>query len=127
MDILTIGAIRQPMLLTSASLDDYLNLNTLFGAVAVLAVILLIMIVTYFVKVKPNLLHNQAVTPKSESSIDHVIEQITNQEQEELVGDSELVAVIMAAIYASLGEAAPADGLVVRSIRKVSSKKRVIF
>lgn len=127
MDILTIGAIRQPMLLTSASLDNYLNVNTLFGAVAVLAIILLIMIVTYFVNIKPNLLHNQAAAPKSESSIDHVIEQITNQEEEELVGDGELVAVIMAAIYASLGEAVPADGLVVRSIRKVNSKKRVSF
>ena len=40
---------------------------------------------------------------------------------EELVDDSELVAVIMAAIYASMaseGKAVSKDGLVVRSIRR---------
>lgn len=37
---------------------------------------------------------------------------------EELVDDLELVAVITAAIMASMGDEAPADGLVVRSIKK---------
>lgn len=38
--------------------------------------------------------------------------------EEELVDDTELVAVITAAIMASMGDEAPADGLVVRSIRR---------
>ncbi len=40
-----------------------------------------------------------------------------------LVNDSELVAVITAAIMASMGDEAPADGLVVRSIRRVNNKR----
>lgn len=43
--------------------------------------------------------------------------------EENLVDDQELVAVITAAIMASMGENTPADGLVVRSIRKVNKKK----
>lgn len=43
---------------------------------------------------------------------------------EELVYDTELVAVITAALLACLGEAASADKLVVKSIRRVKSKKR---
>ncbi len=37
--------------------------------------------------------------------------------------DKELVAVITAAVMAYLGDEAPADGLVVRSIRKVNKRK----
>ncbi|WMJ88302.1 OadG family protein [Anaerocolumna sp. MB42-C2] len=40
-----------------------------------------------------------------------------------LINDSELVAVITAAIMASMGDEAPADGLIVRSIRKVNNKR----
>ena len=45
------------------------------------------------------------------------------QLEENLVDDKELVAVITAAIMASMGENVPADGLVVRSIRKVNKKR----
>ena len=44
-------------------------------------------------------------------------------EDEELIDDTELVAVITAAIMASMGDEAPADGLVVRSIRRTNRKK----
>ena len=44
-------------------------------------------------------------------------------ERENLVDDQELVVVITAAIMASMGENAPTDGLVVRSIRKVNKMR----
>lgn len=40
-----------------------------------------------------------------------------------LVDDKELVAVITAAIYASMGDSVPAGGLVVRSIHKVNTRR----
>ena len=43
---------------------------------------------------------------------------------EELIEDTELVAVITAAIMASMGEEAPADGLIVRSIRRRTNRKK---
>ena len=45
-------------------------------------------------------------------------------EQEELVYDEELVAVITAALLTYLGEAVSADKLVVRSIRRVKTRNR---
>ena len=56
----------------------------------------------------------------SESSIDNTISQIAAKEEEELVDDLELVAVIAAAIAASTGTST--DDFVVRSIRKVRRK-----
>ena len=44
------------------------------------------------------------------------------EETEDVTDDLQLVAVITAAIMASLGEEAPADGLVVRSIKKRNVK-----
>ncbi len=100
------------------------NINMLFYAVVALSVLILIMLITYFVKIKPNLKGSVSEqTASSNPSIDNVISQIESNEQEELVNDYELVAVITAAIYASMGGDVPADGFVVRSIRKVNSKK----
>ena len=104
----------------SGKLSDYININTLFGAVIVLAILFLIMCINYYVNIKPNL--NKSVKVDDKSSIDNAIAQIVGNE-EELVNDCELVAVITAAIYASMGDAVPADGFVVRSIRRVNSKK----
>lgn len=59
-------------------------------------------------------------------SIENTISQIETKEQgivpatNHLMNDQELVAVITAAIMASMGEAAPVDGLVVRSIKKAN-------
>ncbi len=53
----------------------------------------------------------------SENAIDNTISQIAAKEEEELVDDFELVAVIAAAIAASAGTST--DDFVVRSIRKV--------
>jgi len=100
-------------------LSEYINLDTLFGAVVVLAVVVFIMLVTYFVNIKPNLT-GAATQPSAGSPVNNVITR--KNEEEELVSDCELVAVITAAIYASLGDAVP-DGLVVRSIRKTNAGK----
>ena len=110
--------ISQAVFLSGNSLSDYVNINTLFGAVIALTVLFLIMLITYFVKIKPNLLKDSS----SVNTVDHVIAQIVENEEEELIGDNELVAVITAAIYASMGDAVPADGFTVRSIRKVNKR-----
>lgn len=111
----------QAVVLSGGS-SNYITLDTLFGAVVVLAVIMLIMLITYFVNIKPNL--NESTSGKAtDGSDNNVFSQIVKSEEEELVNDCELVAVITAAIYASMGDAVPTDGLVVRSIRKVNSKR----
>ncbi len=116
--------ISQAMVLSGASLSDYISLNTLFGAVIVLAVIMLIMLITYFVNIKPNLNSPSTSAQVVErSSVDNAIAQIVSNEEDELISDCELVAVITAAIYASMGDAVPAGGLVVRSIRKSNASK----
>jgi hypothetical protein len=116
--------INQAMVLSSNSMSDYINLNTLFGAVIVLAILILAMLITYYVNIKPNLkVNTSGKTTYDNGSVDHVIAQIVENEEDELISDCELVAVITAAIYASMGDAVPADGLIVRSIRKAGSRK----
>lgn len=103
-------------------MSEYINLETLFGAVVVLAVVVFIMLVTYFVSIKPRLTGAASQTLTG-SSVDNAIARIVKNEEEELVSDCELVAVITAAIYASLGDAVPEGGLVVRSIRRSNTGK----
>lgn len=110
--------LNQAMVL-SGNLSDYITLDTLFGAVVVLAILFLIMCITYFVKIKPNLREEL-----SEGSIENSMNGSTVPTVEEnLINDYELVAVITAAIHASMGDNVPAGGFVVRSIRKANSKK----
>ncbi len=103
-------------------MSEYINLDTLFGAVVVLAVVVFIMLVTYFVNIKPKLT-DAASQPSAGSPVNNASTRIAKNEEEELVSDCELVAVITAAIYASLGDAVPEGGLVVRSIRKTNAGK----
>jgi len=56
-----------------------------------------------------------SATPQA--GINNAVETIAANE-ENLTDDTELVAVITAAIMAAMGSEAPADGLVVRSIRR---------
>jgi len=95
------------------------SLNTLFIAVIVLAALILIMIITFVVSVKPAL-NNQSGNAVNNNNVANVVNQIASSEPE-LVSDSELVAVVTAAIYASMGDAVPEGGLVVRSIRRANS------
>ncbi len=109
----------QAMVLSNTG--SYINMNTLFGVVVVLAVLLLVAIV-YLVNIMSYLKNdpaNKAVSDNhaSDTGIGNTGSVVT--EQANLVDDRELVAVITAAIYASMGTDAPADGLVVRSIRRV--------
>ena len=124
MGIFQYGIISKTTLLSSNSASDIVDINTLFYAVVALAVLLLIMLITYFTSIKPNLKGNSSDQNRAyNTAANHTAAQSLNNEQENLVNDSELVAVITAAIYASMGGEVPADGLVVRSIRKVNSKK----
>lgn len=107
------------------SLSDYINVNTLFIAVIVLTIVILIMLITYFTSIRPGLNKSSSIKSADNSSLDSVFSQITRNEEEELLNDYELVAVITAAIYASLGDEVPSDGLVVRSIKRVNSRKRI--
>lgn len=102
------------------NLSDYININNLFIAVVVLAFIILIMCVTYFISIKPNLNQNTS------GAINAGAKELSNtkdMEGKNLVDDSELVAVITAAIYASMGDEVPAGGFVVRSIHRTNHKK----
>jgi len=101
--------------------SKYVTLDSLFVAVVILSVLIIIMLLTYFITIKPNLnIKIEDTDLQNNNVVDRVITHITKQEEEELINDYELVAVITTAIYASLGDAVPADGLVVRSIRKIN-------
>ncbi len=113
----------QAMVLSNKPLSDYISLDTLFGAVVVLAIVVFIMLITYFINIKPNLKGTSSEAAPQSITVDNAIAQIVGNEEEELISDCELVAVITAAIYASMGDAVPAGGLVVRSIRKSNASK----
>lgn len=93
-------------------------LNTLIGMGTVFVMLIMISLIISLFSFIPKI---QAVFSKKEEAkstgIDNVVTQIAAQEETE-TDDTELVAVIAAAIAASEG-AASTDGFVVRSIRKV--------
>ena len=101
-------------------------LNTLMGMGTVFAVLILIMwIISAFriiPKIEKSIADKKAKKTSSNTSaaVDNTIAQII--ENEELSDDTELVAVIAAAIAASEG-AASTDGVVIRSIRRASTNK----
>ncbi|MDF2540001.1 MAG: hypothetical protein K0S76_3022, partial [Herbinix sp.] len=100
-------------------------LNTVLGMGTVFIILILIIILLNFFKLIPYLQNKMANKEEDTShSVDQVLAQIVEQEEEELSDDHELVAVITAAIYAAMGDAVPVDGLVVRSIRKINTRKR---
>lgn len=100
-------------------------LNILIGLGIIFAALIFIAGLIYIIKSISNLSNNNpnGTTTNSSGSVntpnsatDGVIY------EEELTDDLELVAVITAAIMASMGNEAPADGLVVRSIRRVNKR-----
>ncbi len=101
-----------------SDVDSYVNMNTLFGVVVVLAILILVALI-YLVNIM-TYLKNNSVNKTAGSTVATPVTNTGVNAQAELVGDHELVAVITAAIYASMGGDVPADGLVVRSIRKVN-------
>ncbi len=116
---------------TSGSLADKLPqtvVNILLGFGILFVVLIFIFGLVYLVKLIPNLL-NSSDKPVGNipNTVTHTDSPVNiNKEtiiEEELTNDLELVAVITAAIMASMGNEAPADGLVVRSIRKINNKR----
>ncbi len=100
-----------------ADLENYININTLFGVVVVLAVLLLIALV-YLANIMSYLRNNPDKSASQKSTVNNSAIQTTGHEHEELVGNNELVAVITAAIHEYMGSDVPANGFVVRSIRR---------
>jgi len=100
------------------------SLNTLLGLLIVFTVLILITLLIYMFRIIPYLQGRKSGNQEKDNSpVDTVINQIEEKEDMELVtDDSELIAVITAAICAATGEEVPSDGLVVRSIRKVNRR-----
>lgn len=104
---------------TTQELMTNAALNTVLGMGTVFAVLIILMAIISLFKVVNNL-ENRSRNKDKESakadSVDRAVAQIEKNEQA-LEDDTELIAVIAAAIAASEG-AASADGYVVRSIRR---------
>ncbi len=110
---------------SSSSGDTSINealLNTLMGMGTVFVVLIFMSFIISLMKYIPGLLDKLSGAGKKGTteviqSVDKVVASISTAE-EELRDDSELVAVITAAIMASMGSEAPQGGLVVRNIRR---------
>ncbi len=99
------------------------GMNTLIGMGTTFVILILISLVISLFQFIPKI---QSLFAKKEEtpamvSIDNAVQQIVRQE--EVNDDTELIAVIAAAIAASEG-ATSADGYVVRSIRKIGRRAR---
>jgi len=98
-------------------------MNTILVMGTVLAVLIFIAILVYLIKFIP------AITKQNKSNETTFLPVIQANtisaiyKEEELVNDSELVAVITAAIMASMGVDAPVDGLFVKSIKRANVKR----
>lgn len=100
-------------------------LNTLMGMGTVFCILILIsLVIGCFGFIGKSQVKKQAAAQasKKEVSAPAVMAPVI-EEPENVMDDLELVAVITAAIMASLGEEAPAEGLVVRSIKKRNASK----
>lgn len=101
-------------------------LNTVIGIGVVFSVLILMSLLIScfkYINIVETALKNKKEnkTEVAEEGMNNTIAQIVQKEQEELVDDLELAAVISAAVAAYTGSSA--DGFVVRSIKK-SNKKR---
>lgn len=99
-------------------------LNILLGLGIVFAAIIFIAGLIYIIKSISNISNNNSNETISSpaSPVNTVMSGAHEAPVENLSDDFELVTVITAAIMASMGEDAPADGLVVRSIRRVNKR-----
>lgn len=126
MGTLQYGVISQAVLLTENSLSERLktvSVNTLFGLCITFAVFVLIILFLLFFKIIPDLRKGISSNGNEKKKyVDNVIAQIVEQEEGQLIDNNELVAVITAAIYASIQDI-PEDGFVVRSIRRVNTRR----
>lgn len=95
--------------------QSIVNVLAMIG-IAFLAILLILGIV-YALKILPGLFGG-SVKGESTKAVDKVLTSISQYEDINLSDDKELVAVITAAIMASMGSSAPQEGLVVRSIKR---------
>jgi sodium pump decarboxylase gamma subunit len=104
-------------------------LNTFLGMGTVFVVLVIIIFFISLLGIIPKLKSNKNKDENNISEIQNKYEEDNNESQkndilmpneDNLVKDKELVAVIIAAITAYLGDEAPKDGLVVRSIKRAN-------
>lgn len=109
-------------LYTKAVLNTILGMGTVF--IVLIFISYIISLLKYIPKIidkfNKNIDNPQSVSMQSYNQTD-LKEQTADIEE---INNEELVAVITAAIMASMGNEAPFDGLVVRSIRRLNSKRR---
>lgn len=97
------------------------GLNTIMCIAIVFVVLIFISFIISLLKYIPRLL---GLEKKKEIIVSEVVPAAPVAEEEEnLTDDTELVAVITAAIMASMGSEVPADGLVISSIKRRTSNK----
>lgn len=98
-------------------------LNIVIGMGIVFCVLILISFIIFLFGYIPKVFGDQKIKKIDETPV-AVVQEMTVDEvsHKELIEDTELIAVITAAIMASMEEEAPADGLVVRSIRRRTNR-----
>ena len=95
------------------------GVNTIMSITIVFVVLIFIAFVISLLKYVPRLVGLEKKEEKKEETVE-IAEETT---AEDVTDDTELVAVITAAIMASMGEEAPADGLVISSIKRRTGSK----
>lgn len=115
-----IGLIAASNASETGGITNAINLLGPGTCILILALVILVSFLT--AKLASNRLADNDSTSSKEKSMDNVIAHIVENEEIELSSDSELVAVITAAIQASMGETAPVGGFIVRSIRKKNTR-----
>ncbi len=103
--------------MTGAAFNTLLGMGTVFSVLIIIS--LIISCFGFIPKIQEKMSKKKT---KNETAIDATIAQIAEKEEEELSDDTELVAVISAAI-ASFQGASSTKGFTVRSIRKTSASK----
>ena len=101
----------------TAELMKTAGLNTLLGMGTVFLVLILIMALISCFKFIGNIGQKTVKEEPKQTSVDKAVEQIAANEEAQ--DDTELIAVISAAIAAYEGSNTSGDGYVVRSIRRI--------
>lgn len=94
--------------------------NTLVGILVVFSALIVMSLIIACLGIIPKLQKAFAKdkTITASETIDNVVSEIIEKESAEVIDDTELVAVITAALMAYIGDEAKEEGLVVRSIRR---------
>lgn len=123
----TITSLSVNVKYTFAELMEKAGLNTLLGMGTVFCILILISLIIslfgFIPKIQAAFAKKETKAVETETAVDNTIAQII--ENEELSDDTEIIAVISAAIAAYEAENGyvSADGVVIRSIRKVNKSK----